>query len=181
MKALSTALATLALACGALAGCDGGGPTAPAGPKAPHNVCEVNRIRTTCGPVPHVPGDTVTPPTTPPAASFKYYQIHAFYYNGSGIKTAEVGAESDSYANVAYTLADAYITGANCATNVDIQTWHRIASGYGSPYYAAAGFQFVYPGNSTYIKWKINSTHTFSPVAGATGGGTFTLSWAGCF
>jgi hypothetical protein len=180
MKALSTGLATLALACAALAGCDGGSPTSPSTPRAPRSICQIDRIRADCGPVPRDPGDTTTT-SGPPAASYKYYTIAAFYYNGSGIKTAEVGAESDSYAYVSYTLADAYITLANCSTNVNVQTVHKVASGNGSPFYAAAGFQQVYPNNSTFIKWKINSTHTFTPATGATGGGTFTLSWAGCF
>ncbi|MDB4948172.1 MAG: hypothetical protein JWM27_821 [Gemmatimonadetes bacterium] len=180
MRSIAQGMAALALACTALAACDGRNPADPSA-ATPHSFCQVNRAHADCnGPPPRdPPPDTTTPP--PPAASYAYSLIHLFYVGGSGLKTAEVGAESDSYAYVNYTLADAYITAANCYTNVNTSTVHKIKSGYGSPFYAAAGFQQLYPNNSTVIKWKISATHTFTPVAGATGGGTYSTYWEGCY
>jgi hypothetical protein len=180
MRSIAQGMAALALACTALAACDGRNPADPSA-ATPHSFCQVNRAHADCnGPPPRdPPPDTTTPP--PPAASYQYYLIHLFYRNGSNLKTAEVGAESDSYANVSYTLAQATIKASSCFGTTVFSTVTKTKSGYGSPYYAAAGYQQIYPDNNTYIYWTINGVHTFTAVAGATGGGTYNTTWQGCY
>lgn len=170
----------------ALAACDGSvaGPAAEA-PDAPRLITFCNDSQDTCGPTPREPIDTTTQTGGPPIASFRFdSRILALLtrpaFSNTLVKHVEVLAESEALGYVSYTSVHgdfSYFAGCH-ATQTPLPS--RSKSANGSPVKLVVGFAEEYP-QDAFIKWRVIGTHTFTPVAGATGGGTFQSSDEYCY
>lgn len=125
------------------------------------------------------PGPVDPNPTTPVLAQFSYGSSASgpVWVNRGGILLKEVTLTSWSQAivNVASTSLSASFrnvgaeSGYGCG-NASQQFDSSTSSGSGSPLLLQASRVANYLGT---IKWEVTGTHSFSPVSGATGGGTF--------
>jgi hypothetical protein len=130
--------------------------------------------------------DPDPPTTTPVLAQFSYGSsaVNEGWVNTGGIllKQGRLKSWSQSNLNVASFSVFASFrnvgaeSGAGCG-NVAQQFDSATASGTGSPGYVEVSRVVQWLGT---IKWEAAGTHTFTPVSGATGGGTFYSSQSFC-
>lgn len=163
-----------ALACAALvlAGCEGSAVTAPEDPRLA--LCSTSGE---CGPSDGKDPLTVT---TTKAATYEYGS-QARTSAGSYHEQVELWTTSNALANVASTTVEGrfYATVLGCGSD----TWsfrirdHKTAPG--SPVYLTVSAIFRHAWNESHA-YKVLGFHTFVPVTGAEGGGTFTSSVERC-
>jgi hypothetical protein len=183
MKRSLSGLLALAFAGALVTGCDGGSPTSPRSAAAPRFLCHGANDSTECGP--NVGGGGGDPGgSTPPAAGFDYASDIVTTTAGTSLnpqKAVYPRSQSRSFSNVASSSVDAhfYISQA-CSPNGFAEFDHRSASGTGSPLTLLVGSSASYPTNQVW-GFRVAATHTFTAAAGATGGGTFSSSWAVCY
>ncbi len=92
---------------------------------------------------------------------------------GTTLKTLQLISFSQAISNVGFTTLDASFknVGAQWSCYNTAQAFDSShASGYGSPLYLQTSREPAWQG---IIRWQVDGTHGFSPVSGATGGGTF--------
>lgn len=168
-------LATIAIAALALSACDGATVLEPAaaGARFTDNQCPPGEV---CWEEP--PGDTTTAPMV---AEYRYYSDIPAGTEGIW-KKVRMYAVSQSYRYVASSTLDArfhrdYGCLSQSATPTQVDRVTR--SGSGSPLKLEASHFVQY--TSEINTFTVKSTHSFTPIPNATGGGSFNSSWRRCY
>jgi hypothetical protein len=123
------------------------------------------------------PGDTTTPT---PKAEYRYYSgVDGSVFGSS--KSVSMGGVSESIRNVAsLTLDTRFYFASICASNPP-QVARQTKSGTGSPKMLVTSWGITYSASAVY-SFGVRSTHSFTAVPGATGGGgPFTSNDGGCY
>lgn len=122
---------------------------------------------------PYYPEPTPPTPTVTAGFSFGSDATAISILPGTTLKTLTLSSFSQALSNVSFTTLDASFRNVGAQTscyNTAGQFDSSHASGAASPLYLSASRNPAWQG---VIRWQVNGTHGFSPVSGATGGGTF--------
>jgi hypothetical protein len=139
----------------------------PAGEDARPGFTDYQCVEQPCGPAGYSPSQ--------PKASFSKLSEVTVTNFGSFSRTVSWGSKSEAIANVEFTTVRSELWRAiGCSSYVHLYT--REASGAGSPLtlWASGNFQ---DGTYPKVAYSVNGYHSFTPVPGATGGGSFTSGY----
>lgn len=161
-----------------LSGCDSTPTGTPQAGGPLYTICSTGGD---CGPNREVPGDTTTT-QSPGAASYEYWSSATMDVGPlGGPNYIDLRAVSRSLAWVATTSVDAryYSSGTGCNTYLT-QFGRDQKSASGSPVKVEVGRRLIKYGGY-YEEYKVTAYHSFTPVSGATGGGTHYSTDERCF
>ena len=141
-----------------------------------------------CGGVDPVdPVDPTPPPPPPPSGVYATFTqgsdasaISNIVANGTILKTLTLSSFSQAIQNVSFTTLDASFRNVGGQSSCYLtagQFDSSHSSGSGSPLYLSASRTPAWQG---VIKWEVVGTHSYTPISGATGGGTVYTSDSTC-